>query len=159
MFKSHSFSLYGIVAGVALAAFGVSAYAHMHSEGHHGQAGAGLTSLAGSPADLAERALQLGRHVCAQIESGASCALMPLAATAAADLHSEQAAYSSAMAELHSALLAAEFDRPGLDRLRERQADMLKAASLRYSQFLVDSAQALTPAQKAQFAHPKGGKP
>ncbi len=115
--------------------------------------------MTGSPSDLAERAHHLTRHICEVIDALEDCSLIPLGEAAARDLHAQQATFSEGQAQLHDSLVAIDFDRAAVDRIRDQLAMAIQVSTLRYSEFLADCSAVLTAEQRQRFALPHRATP
>lgn len=147
--KKHAIS--GLLTGVALAIGGVAAYAH-GGDGH-GMHSSNRLSIAGSPTELAERARELGQHICENIKAAADCPVTPAADQAFADLSAMQDGFQQGQKRMHEALTSASFDRNQFSQIQAEQAHAVQASTTRYLQFLADAASALTPEQRQMFSH------
>lgn len=147
----------GLLITLVLAAGGVAAYAHGgdgHGLGMHNDS---RLSITGSPDELAQRARDLGQHICETIKAASNCPVTPAADAAFNDLSSMQNSYQQDMQRMHEQLTSAAFDRSEFTRIQTGQAQTIQTSSTRYLQFLADSAAALTPEQRQLFSHKAHG--
>ena len=150
-FVNNKLSL-GLLVGALVGVGGTGLYAHAgHMQGHamheHGR-----HSVAGSPDELAQRARELGEHVCATIKATLDCPVTPISEVAAKELDAMSASFQQGQEQLHDSLTAADFDRAGFARIQAGQAKAIGASATRYMQFLGDAAAALTPEQRQMFS-------
>ncbi len=147
--------LFGVVTGVLLSVGAIGIYAHAgHGEGHdmHGAHANNQLSITGSPAELAQRARDLGQHICATIKVASDCPVTPAADNAFTALNAMQDAYQHGQERMHGLLTSASFDSGAFTSIQSEQAQAVQAGTTRYLQFLADAATALTPEQRQMFS-------
>ena len=155
--KLHAFA--GLLAGVLLTVVGVGIQAHAHGSERHNQNHDNRASITGNPEELAQRARDLGEHICANIEAVSNCPVTPAAEEAVKDLNAMQDGYQDGQARMHELLTSANFDRSEFARVQTQQAQAVQLSAARYMQFLADAAAALTPEQRQMFSRkPPAGK-
>lgn len=142
----------GLLVGALIGVGGAGLYAHAgHMQGHamheHSR-----HSVAGSPDELAQRARELGEHVCATIKASVDCPVTPISEAAAKELDAMSTSFQQGQEQLHDSLTAADFDRAGFARIQAGQAKAIEKGSTRYMQFLGEAAAALTPEQRQMFS-------
>lgn len=143
----------GLLGGIVLAVGGVAVYAHAgHGDGH-GMHHSQRLSTTGSPAELAERARELGQHICENIKAATNCPVTPAADLAFNELGAMQDSYQHGQQRMHEMLTSASFDRNQFSQVQTEQAQAVQASTTRYLQFLADAAAALTPEQRQMFSH------
>ena len=155
--KLHAFA--GLLAGVLLTVVGVGIQAHAHGSERHNQNNDNRASITGNPEELAQRARDLGEHICANIKAVSNCPVTPAADEAVKALSAMQDGYQDGQARMHELLTSANFDRSEFARVQTQQAQAVQLSAARYMQFLADAATALTPEQRQMFSRkPPAGK-
>lgn len=147
--------LFGVLTGILLSVGGIGIYAHAgHGEGHgmHGVHADNQLSITGSPAELAQRARDLGQHICETIKVAFDCPVTPAADSAFAALSAMQATYQQGQQQMHGLLTSTNFDSSAFASIQSQQAQAVQAGTTRYLQFLADAATALTPEQRQMFS-------
>ncbi len=142
-----------VLVGAALGVSGMFVHAHATHSAHGKPGHHGLLSVAGTPSELAERSVRLAEHVCAVIDTGTSCALLPVASLAAQDMEAFKAGYDAAQSALHRALTQAEVDPASVNAAEEQQLAVLDQTHRRYLRFLAQVSEALTAEQRQAFVH------
>lgn len=145
--NKHAFL--GLLSGALLALAGVAIHAHAGN----GTENSNRLSITGSPDELAQRARELGQHICENIKAIADCPVTPAADKAFNELNAMQDGYQQGQRRMHELLTSATFDRNEFDRVQNGQAQAVQASATRYLQFLADAATALTPEQRQMFSH------
>lgn len=148
--KLHAFA--GLLAGVLLTVVGIGIQAHAHGSELHNRNTENRASITGSPGELAQRARDLGEHICANIQSVSNCSVTPAADEAVKDLNAMQDGYQDGQARMHELLTTATFDRSEFVHVQTQQAHSVQLSAARYMQFLADAATALTPEQRQMFS-------
>ncbi len=155
--KNHVFTR--LLAGALLTLAGASIDAHAHGSESHNSNNDNRASITGSPEELAQRARQLGEHVCANIKAASNCPVTPAADAAFIELSAMQDSFQTGQARMHELLTSANFDRSEFARVQTQQAQAVQLSAARYMQFLADAATALTPEQRQMFSRkPPAGK-
>lgn len=148
--KRYTFA--GLLAGTLLSAVGMGIYAHASdSHGQHGH-NDNRAAVTGSPEELAQRAHDLGEHICANIKSVSNCPVTPAADKAVNDLNAMQDGYQEGQARMHELLTSASFRRNEFAQVQTQQAQAVQASASRYMQFLADAAASLTAEQRQMFS-------
>lgn len=142
----------GLLVGALMGVGGAGLYAHAGHMDGHGMRAHGRHSTTGSPEELAQRARELGEHVCATINATVDCPVTAISDEAANDLDAMSASFQHGQEQLHDSLTAANFDRAGFARIQAGQASAIEASAIRYMQFLADAAAALSPEQRQMFS-------
>lgn len=146
-------ALLGVVTGILLSVGGIGLYAHA-GDGHdmHGAPANNRLSITGSPAELAQRARDLGQHICETIKAASDCPVTPVADKAYSALSAMQDAYQQGQEQMHALLTSANFDPGAFASIQSKQVQAVQAGSTRYLQFLADAATALTGEQRQMFS-------
>lgn len=145
-------TVYGMLTGILLSVGGIGIYAHA-GDGHgHDTHNANRLSITGSPAELAQRARDLGQHICETIKAASACPITPVANEAFTTLSAMQNTYQQGQQRMHAALTSADFDRGAFTSIQTEQAQAVQTSTSRYLQFLADAAAALTPEQRQMFS-------
>ena len=148
--KKHVFA--GLLTGAVITAAVLGIHAHAHGSEGHNPNDDNRASITGSPEELAQRARDLGEHICANIKAVGNCSVIPIAEEAAKELSAMQGSYHNGQAHMHELLTSADFDRRGFASLQTAQAHSVQLSAARYMQFLGDAATALTPEQRQMFS-------
>ncbi len=146
--NKHAIS--GLLTAILLTIGGIAIHAHAgHGDGMHN---GNRHSITGSPTQLAQRARDLGEHICEIIKAVSDCAVTPAADAAFNELKAMQGSYQQDQERLHEILTSASFDRDEFNRIQNAQAKAIQASATRYMQFLADAANTLTPEQRQMFS-------
>ncbi len=152
MQSTKKFAFSALLAGIILGVAGVGIYAHAHGPEGHGSQSADQLSITGSPAELAQRARDLGQHICETIKAASTCPVTRAADEAFTALTAMQDNYQHGQEQIHAALTSANFDGVAFTPIQAEQAQEVQASTTRYLQFLADAATALTPEQRLMFS-------
>ncbi len=148
-------TIFGVATGILLSVGGIGIYAHAgHGDSHelHGAQKNNQLSITGSPAELAQRAHDLGQHICETIKAASDCPVTPAADKAFTALTAMQDRYQQGQERMHALLTSAIFDSSAFTSIQGEQAQAVQAGTTRYLQFLADAATALTPEQRQMFS-------
>lgn len=150
--------IFGVLTGILLSVGSIGIYAHAgHGEGHDAH-NANRLSITGSPGELAQRARDLGQHICETIKAASACPVTPTADEAFTALSAMQDAYQQGQERMHELLTSTNFDRSAFTPVQAGQAQAVQASTTRYLQFLADAATALTPEQRQMFSRKGHGE-
>lgn len=147
-----------LVAGILLSAGAVGIYAHAGSADVQPMHSENRTSITGTPQQLAQRARDLGEHICGNIKALTDCPVTAAADAAFNELSGMQDDYQRGQERLHEALTSANFDSNAFTRIQTAQALAIQTSATRYMQFLADASTALTAEQRQMFSRKRHGE-
>ena len=138
--------------GSLAAGFGGKAWAHGGPGGWH--RGGGFMGGPMDPAALDERIERMVKHFAVEVDATPEqrAKLTEIAKAAAKDLRPMREKVRDARKRGMELLSAPTIDRAAIERLRAEQIQSADIASKRLSQALADTAEVLTPEQRAKFA-------